>query len=113
MATKDDTDMVMAHGDNGLGLTPRSKVVEVPVLQFAPGNRPIPVTIRALQRGAPVRLIGIARKGLPWPYLSWRDADGSPGGCYVRNVVEARDALFDSLSPRSQRRIVAAVASVR
>lgn len=103
------SEMVMAIGDHGMEPTPAADVVEIPALQFAPGNRPIPQTIRALRRPAPARLTGIGRKMGPWPYLSWRDAEGARGGCYVRNADEARDVLFDGLPASSRARILAAV----
>ena len=102
------SEMVLAYGDNGLEPTPADQVVEIPVLALAPGNRPIPQTIRALGKPAPARITGIARKGEPWPYVSWRDADGSRGGCYVRNTDEANDPLFACLPAASRARILAA-----
>jgi len=73
------TEMVMAYGDNGLEPTPRNRAVEIPVLPLAPGNRPIPQTVRALRRALPARLTGIAHKVGPWPYVSWRDTEGNRG----------------------------------
>jgi hypothetical protein len=103
--------MVLAHGDNGIELTPAVQVVEIPVLRFAPGNRPIPQTIRALPHayGTPKRLTGIRRAGVEWPLVTWRDVNGKRGSCYVRNAVEARDLLFAPLAASSRARILAAV----
>lgn len=84
-------EMVLAHGDNGQELTPAHEVVEIPALVFAPGNRPIPQTIRALpfRWGRPVRLLGIRRVGVPWPLVRWRDDRGETNCCFVRNLAEA------------------------
>lgn len=103
-------EMVLAHGDNGQELTPAHEVVEIPALVFAPGNRPIPQTIRALpfRWGRPVRLLGIRRVGVPWPLVRWRDDRGETNCCFVRNLAEADDVLFDALPQTSRDRINAA-----
>ena len=108
---KTDTTHVMAHGENGLELTPIDQVVEIPVLVLAPGNRPIPQTIRALhvRFGKPVRLLGIRKVGQPWPLIRWLDDRGEKNLCYVRNHSEASDPLFDALPASSRERIAAAV----
>jgi hypothetical protein len=107
-------EMVLAHGDHGQELTPADEVVEIPALVFAPGNRPIPQTIRALpfRWGKPVRLLGIRKAGQPWPLVRWRDDRGQTACCYVRNHAEADDVLFGALPQPSRDRLHSAVSSM-
>ena len=107
MKNSTDNAMVMAYGDNGLEPTPADQVAYVQVLPLAPGNRPVPATLRSL-RFQPRRLVGIRRSGSEWPLLRMRDADGRLMSCYVRNASEASDALFATLPAKSRARIEAA-----
>lgn len=103
------TTMIAAHGDFGPELVDAADAVEIPVLPLAPGNLPVPATIRFLGRPLPTRLTGISRAGRPWPFISWRNARGERDGCYVRNTAEAQDAIFRTLPLRSQQRILNAI----
>ncbi len=105
------TQMVAAHGDNGLELVPASEAVAIPVAPMGPDNLATPASIRYfhLAFGKPVRLTGIRRHANGWIGARWRDDRGEVGFCTVRNAQEARDPLFDSLPAKSRARLVAAV----
>ncbi|MCR6699711.1 MAG: hypothetical protein NVV68_00400 [Dokdonella sp.] len=128
MATQDDTELVLAHGEHGLEWAPRSEVVEVQTLPLGPSNEIVPATLRSMNQykggGAPTRLLRVEkptkRNGRRFalirfectPFVRYDLGDGPVYGtehsCYVRHERDAADPLFDSLSSRERARIVRA-----
>lgn len=125
------SEMVMAHGDNGMELVPASEVVEIRPLPMGPGNIPVPAGVRFLNErrggGVPTRLLGIRRPSTkrnprPFPFVEYEctpyprwDVDPTPrtaSCCYLTREQDAADPLFDRLPEKDQQRLRAAVACV-
>ncbi len=131
MATQDDTELVLAHGEHGLEWAPRSEVVEIPMLPLGPSNEIVPATLRSMNQykggGVPTRLLRVERptkrNGRRFtlvrfectPFVRYDLGNGPVYGiehsCHVRHEGDAADPLFNSLSPRERARIERAVRS--
>ena len=99
-------ELVMAIGDNGYELTPRSEIVMIRAFPVGPGNKMIPASLRHLYPQLQAqRLLGIRKAGRQYPLLTFRGMAGEKHTCCITNAAQAEDQLFNSLSARSRLRI--------
>lgn len=121
------SEMVMAHGDFGLELTPVEDVVGIDVLPVGPGGACTPACRRVLDRamggGVPTKLLRVKmpnkRLGRHWvsvryactpqPRYEGSEDAYTESGCQVCSLSDVDDPLFAGLTVNERARIARAV----
>ncbi|MBL0029153.1 MAG: hypothetical protein IPO95_08800 [Rhodanobacteraceae bacterium] len=113
---REKDELIMAIGENGPELTPRSQTVdveEIPVFDHpdADGWPVVPETFRSLFGGSPecwpAKLLDFAPSARlrGWFDAEWIAADGARAQCYVRDLRNVADPLFANLPDDDRQRM--------